>query len=458
VPELVWQAQAGAANALRRTGQPDRARERFEAALAAIDQGRQRLFRTESKLGFLTEPMQVYQDYVALLLELGRQDDALAIVEASRARTLLETGGGSPRERPTVRALVRAAREHDVVLLSYWISPRGSFAWVFRGDGARRVPLGDAEPLGRLVRAQRRVIEEGLRNPLESGNEAARELYTRLVAPVRELLPENARVIVVPDGPLHALNLETLVVDGPQPHYLIEDVTIEIAPALAPLLAPSSPAIPGAPAMLIVGDPEPSDPAFPRLPHAAEEIQAIAARVPSARIDRLTGRAATPPAVLSAPLERYAWLHFAAHAQTSLGNPLDASIVLSGEAAGGKLYARDLVGRRLGARLVTLSACRSAGERAFSGEGMVGLAWVFMKAGAAQVIAGLWDVSDRSTVVLMEGVYDRLGRGVSPCDALRQAKLDLMRASPATSKPFHWAPFQIYTRTAAREVDGATRR
>jgi CHAT domain-containing protein len=81
-----------------------------------------------------------------------------------------------------------------------------------------------------------------------------------------------------------------------------------------------------------------------------------------------------------------------------------------------------------------------------------------MRAGAAQVIAGLWDVSDRSTVVLMEGVYDRLGRGVSPCDALRQAKLDLMRASPATSKPFHWAPFQIYTRTAAREVDGATRR
>ncbi len=449
-PEMIWQAQAGAANALRRTGQPGQARERFEAAVAAIDQGRGRLFRTDSKLGFFTEPIRVYQDYVALLLDSGLEDDALSLVEASRARTLFEAGDRSRGQQPTVRAMVRAAREHDVVFLSYWISPRGSFAWVFRGEGARRVPLVDTERLGGLLRAYRGVIEEGLRDPIESGNEAARELYARLVAPVRELLPANGRVIVVPDGPLHALNLESLIVDGARPHYLIEDFTIEVAPALAPLLVRASPAVRGAPAVLLVGDPEPSDPAFPRLPHAAEELDAIAAHLPSARIDRLTGGGATPAAVLSAPLERYALLHFAAHAQSSAGNPLEASIVLSGDTVSGRLYARELIGHRLGARLVTLSACRSAGDRAFSGEGMVGLAWVFMRAGARQVIAGLWDVSDRSTVLLMEGVYDRLGRGASPCDALREAKLALMRASPATAKPFHWAPFQIYTRTAAR--------
>ena len=449
-PEMIWQAQAGAANALRRSGQPSRARERFVAAVAAIDQGRGRLFRTDSKIGFLTEPIRVYQDYVALLLELGLEDDALAVVEASRARTLFEAGDRSRRQRPTVRAMVRAAREHDVVLLSYWISPRGSFAWVFRGDGARRVPLVDTDRLGGLLRAYRGVIEESLRDPIESGNEAARELYVRLVAPVRELLPENGRVIVVPDGPLHALNLETLIVDGARPHYLIEDFTIEVAPALAPLLVRASPTTEGAPAVLLVGDPEPSDPAFPRLPHAAQELDAIAVGLPLARIDRLTGAAATPAAVLSAPLDRYTFLHFAAHAQSSFTNPLSSSIVLSGDTVSGRLYAQDLVGTHLGARLVTLSACRSAGERTFSGEGMVGLAWVFMRAGALQVIAGLWDVSDRSTVVLMEGVYDRLGRGASPCNALRDAKLALMRASPTTSKPFHWAPFQIYTRTAAR--------
>ena len=43
----------------------------------------------------------------------------------------------------------------------------------------------------------------------------------------------DARVIIVPDGALHEINFETLVVDGPRRHYWIDDVQVEIAPSLA---------------------------------------------------------------------------------------------------------------------------------------------------------------------------------------------------------------------------------
>ena len=96
------------------------------------------------------------------------------------------------------------------------------------------------------------------------------------------------------------------------------------------------------------------------------------------------------------------------------------------------------------ADLVTVSACYSAGERAYSGEGLVGLAWAFLRAGAHNVIAGLWDVTDASTEQLMDRFYNELEKGNSPGAALRTAKLSLLRGSQFNN-PFYWALFQLYT-------------
>ena len=60
---------------------------------------------------------------------------------------------------------------------------------------------------------------------------------------------------------------------------------------------------------------------------------------------------------------------------------------------------------------MTVSACRSAGERVYAGEGLVGFAWAFLRAGARRVVAGLWDVDDRSTADLMDAIYTRLAAG-----------------------------------------------
>jgi CHAT domain-containing protein len=110
-----------------------------------------------------------------------------------------------------------------------------------------------------------------------------------------------------------------------------------------------------------------------------------------------------------------------------------------------KLYARDIIRYPLRAELVTVSTCRSAGARAYSGEGLVGLSWAFVRAGAHNVIGALWDVSDASTPQLMDELYGELKKGRAPDLALRQAKLTLLHSSASFSRPFYWAPFQLYT-------------
>jgi CHAT domain-containing protein len=93
-----------------------------------------------------------------------------------------------------------------------------------------------------------------------------------------------------------------------------------------------------------------------------------------------------------------------------------------------------------------ISACDGLGKRTYSGEGLVGLSWAFLRAGAHNVIGALWEVSDVSTPQLMDALYDGLSQGKDPATALRDAKLSLLHSSsdPVFKKPFYWAPFQLY--------------
>ena len=57
-------------------------------------------------------------------------------------------------------------------------------------------------------------------------------MYDILLAPVRPFVPAGSHIVLVPDGPLHALNVETLRVFDESPHYFIEDATVTVAPVL----------------------------------------------------------------------------------------------------------------------------------------------------------------------------------------------------------------------------------
>ena len=185
---------------------------------------------------------------------------------------------------------------------------------------------------------------------------------------------------------------------------------------------------------------------YPELPKAAVQMESIARHFPEAGRRILSRGQATPAAYFETSPEQFSHIHFVAHGTASRLSPLDSAIVLSRGGAENdsfKLYARDIIRHPLRADLVTISACYGAGERSYSGEGLVGLSWAFLRAGAHNVIAALWEATDVSTEQLMSRFYDEVDKGASPDAALRTAKLSLLRGS-AFHNPFYGAPFQLY--------------
>jgi CHAT domain-containing protein len=72
------------------------------------------------------------------------------------------------------------------------------------------------------------------------------------------------------------------------------------------------------------------------------------------------------------------------------------------------------------------------------------LSRAFFYAGAHNVIATLWDVNDLSTARLMQDLYAQLNAGLAPEDALREAKLRMLRGPwDLWRDPHFWAPFIV---------------
>jgi CHAT domain-containing protein len=305
--------------------------------------------------------------------------------------------------------------------------------------------LPPAPEIERLVREHQETIASSLANPLAATHSAGDRLFSILVAPIQRTLRPGGAVVIVPDGVLHGLNFETLPVAGPRRHYWFEDVVVQISPSLALLGAGAGPEVLDR-SLLVFGNATAREPEFPSLRFAASEMAGIARHFPLDQVVTYQGEQASPATYRSADAERFRLVHFTAHAAANVESPLDSAIILSGDQTY-KLYAREVADLPLRAELVTVSACRSAGERAYSGEGLVGFAWAFLRAGARRVIAGLWDVDDRSTADLMEALYERLAAGDTPSRALREAKLTLLRRGGSFAKPYYWGPFQLFTTT-----------
>jgi CHAT domain-containing protein len=428
--------------------QPAKAEQEFTHSLETIQAARSSVNEEEFRLAFLSSSIAFYGDYIDFLIFRGRPDDALKVAEKSRATTLEEGLRGTvtgPKPSTRDSQPQKLAGHLRATLLFYWLGEKHSYLWVITPEMTTHLTLPPALEIALVVKSYREALL-GTRDPLEGGNADGRKLYEMLIEPAKKLIPQGSRVILLPDGSLYGLNFETLVVPGSKPHYWIEDVTVTTASSLTLLASAAARPVPKEKSLFLVGDTVSPNADFPKLTQAAAEMQDIEKYFPQQRSEVLSGSEATPSAYLSSKPEQYAYLHFVTHGTASRVRPLESAVILSKgkDEDTYKLYARDIVKRRLSAYLVTISACNGAGTRAFSGEGLVGLSWAFLRAGAHNVVGALWEVSDASTPQLMDKLYDGLSHGQDPASALRAAKLSLLHSDSVFKKPYYWAPFQLY--------------
>jgi CHAT domain-containing protein len=447
---LKWEAERSLARLYEDENHADLADRGYQTALSTFETARSELKHEDSRLPFLTNASRIYDDYIHFLVSRGKTSQALQVAEYSRGRTLAEGLGVLRRGtsfKPDPLNAEQIARRAGGTILFYWLGEKQSYLWAITPQKTTLLPLPPASEIEASVQRFRKALI-GPQDVLETANEDGSGLYRMLVAPARGLLAKNPKVFVIPDGSLNSLNFETLLVSDPKPHYWIEDVTIANASSLRLLSASHTAPRKYASNLLLFGDAVAPNKDYPELSKAALEMENIKKHFPAAQQKVFNRNQATPPAYLASQPERFSYIHFVAHGTASRLSPLDSAIVLSkatAEVDSFKLYARDIIHHPLRAELVTISTCYGAGSRAYSGEGMVGLSWAFLRAGAHNVVGALWEVSDASTAQLMDQLYSELGKGKSPDAALRAAKLSLLTSGGAFRRPFYWAPFQLFT-------------
>lgn len=454
---LKWEAQARLAEVYSAEHEVAKAEHEFDVAISTFQSSGVSLEHEEFRLSFLNSAIRFYDAYVNFLIERKRPLDALKIAEQSRAQTLerglasnangatnVVRSGKADRLSHAVAFRPReTARRLKGTLLFYWLGEEQSHLWVITPSGVSLFPLPGSAEIDSAVKSYRESFTGPL-DPLEAGNENGRKLYAILIQPVEKLIPKNSRVIVLPDGSLNSLNFETLIAPEPKPRYWIEDVTVLTASSISLLSRASVSAPPKKASLLLMGDALSATPNFPALPQAGKEVVMVESYFPENKRTVLTGAQATASHFLEGRPETFSYLHFATHGTASTARPLESAVILSPEGDSYKLYARDIVHHPLHAYLVTISACNGAGMRTYAGEGLVGLAWAFLRAGAHNVIGGLWEVSDLSSPLLVDYLYRGLNEGKDPATALRDAKLSMLRSSGVFRKPFYWASFQLY--------------
>jgi CHAT domain-containing protein len=418
----------------------------FELQRAAVDD-------EELRLPFFANGDALYRRYADFLIASRRPEDALQLLDIGRARTLAE-GLGLDKETPNIRPerpgdVQAIARKLDSTILFYSLGPKNSWLWAITPHHTRIFPLPAQPVVETQVHSYQSAILKST-DPLREQNQAAKNLYETLVMPAAAMIPKASKVLIIPDGVLNGLNFETLLTPGSgSPHYWIEDVTIRNASSIRMLTGVKPDASPAnAKKLLLIGNPIITGTGYDNLVNAFAEIRGIEKHFPKDSQTVITQSGAVPASYLDNKPEEFSYIHFVAHGTASRLDPLDSAVVLSptpDNPGNFKLYARDIMRDPLHARLVTISSCYGSGLRAYAGEGLVGLSWAFLRAGAHNVIGALWEVNDASTPLLMDRLYAGLETGSTPDDALRAAKLSLIHSPAVYRKPLYWGGFQLYT-------------
>lgn len=370
-------------------------------------------------------------------------------------------------------------------LLLVHSTEHATLVWLVTADGRLGLhasALG-ADGLAALVAEARAALgAENLGKPLQTA--ALQRLYRELLAPLETQWRGLESMLVASEGHLASLPLATLVSEagGAQPAWLLRRLAITQLPAASALQALRRAAAPAAApkALIGFGDPLFSGPApgrplaagrgkpatgrvdaewgfryaeVPPLPETRTELLALAQVLGAdPQADLRLGAAATRRAVLSQPMADRRVVAFATHGLMpgelpGISKPALAMAADADERESPLLELDDVLGLRLNAQWVLLSACNTAaGEQ--GGAAMSGLVRGFFFAGARSVLATHWAVESGSAAALSIATFKTAAGGPgSRAASLRRAQLAMLDGQVGEGRwqhPYYWAGYALF--------------
>ncbi len=384
------------------------------------------------------------QDLEAALAE--ERDASEAVRRASpRYADLIE-----PR-RVTVPEMQKMLEPGDV-LLAFALGRERSYGWIVAPASLRMQKLPPRSRIESAVAAANRAISDR-----KADWKPSIEILERLLG-LRPPPDRASRIIVAADGALETVPFAVFPSIGTE----IQIAYLPSASALA--LVRSQKRGTAAGGTLVLADPvlsadDPRMPAgatalrtsittpLPRLRFSRIEADSIAALQPTSTKEALDFDAARS-LLLSPAVRNQSIVHLATHAVVDPAHPDLSKVALSafdsrGNSVEPSVRLHEIFTLDLRARLVTLSACRSATGANLAGEGLVSLTRGFQYAGAASVLATLWDVEDRSTAFWMEEFYRSLLVRRMNASASVRAAANAIRGKSGWEHPYYWAGFVL---------------
>ena len=420
--------------------------------------------------------------------------------------------------RPVTLAQVQKLLRPGEVMVSLYTSHDRTYVWAIPQAGPVRFAqstLGTAA-IARSVDALRSALDVGdvlLERFPAYDVRLAHSLYEKLLQPVEEAWKGAQTLIVVPHGSLGRLPFAALPVasSGGAVHgagfagyrdveWLLKRIAIIQLPSVSALpslremqksaAAPSAFVGVGNPAFLAEGDSAPSggsrgvrlrnlsvrasgDPAkpfataefkrLPPLPDTAQEVREIAAILSATDQDMLLGVQASETNVKGRKLDAYRVVMFATHGLVpgdfdgltqpalALANP----DVTGEKDSDGLLTLEEVLGLKLNADWVVLSACNTASPDGAGSEAVSGLGRAFFYAGARSLLVSNWPVETVSARLLTTELFRRQAQdpALTRAEALRASMLSLMQTGGAKdgagklqytyAHPMFWAPFTL---------------
>ncbi|OQW91977.1 MAG: hypothetical protein BWK78_03050 [Thiotrichaceae bacterium IS1] len=449
-----------------------------------LDAWRTRMVTDAAKIESLNLGQDFYADYVQTLVEMNLPEQALQASEVARARAfadLLARSHSSTTGQPTETSLTsfsstktmtldeirQLVRDTGITVVEYFVLKDGLLMWVitpplkpdskdvdihFHKTQVSQKILKDK--VANLVKTLKPTQKDIAANEKEMTSEL-KNLYDILIAPIEHLLPKNPDqvVTIVPHDSLFKIPFAALArsinKDGKIDHYLVEDHTLTYAPSLTVLnlsrqmkretVVPSSLLAVIRPAL---GKDELGKD-FDPLPKVEDISKATVNFYNSKSTLVLSGLEATQSRLFAEAPSRDVVL-FYTHAKAIEEDPLTSYIALARDEvlSDGLLRVRTIGNQHLNARLVILAACET-GRGKITGDGVQGLARMFMVAGAKAVMVSLWSVSQEATLELMKAFHHawrKKGRSIAA--SLQQAQIQLFKQEGYPEVPM-WAGFII---------------
>ncbi len=430
--------------------------EAIQADLGSNDRNRTSILETQQN---------TYQALQRTLIAMNQATAALIVADRGRARSLLsflQSANSSTNPSLTATEIQAIAHQQNGTIIHYSAVWGELYSWVIppRGEIAfRKIPLPESiKGLGQTAEALRNsavtlrlMTVQSDDQPLTSfvnqvrgtGDQQVaenptdlRQGYDLLIKPIADLLPKEtgSKIIIIPHRELAVVPFAAL--RDQEGKFLIDRYTLAFAPSVSVLdEAIRRPKTSSGPA-LIVGNPAPMPDGLKALPGSEIEAQAIAQTL---NAKPLIGAQATESKVKE-QLDRASLLHFATHGVVprTAASGLESWLALVPDGnEDGQLTIAEIFDRNLQARLAVLSAC-DTGRGTVSGEGVIGLARAFLKAGVPTVVASLWKVPDEPTALMMQAFYAERAAGKDAATALRSAMLQVRAQYPG---PQNWAAF-----------------